>query len=611
VSERALIDVLGELERRLGIEESLEALASLFQLTPFERSLALLCAGVEMDAELAAWCEGRSGAPSPTFGLALAELPGAHWSALSPARPLRRWDLVLVETGATLTRSRLQLDERVLHFAAGVAYMDARLEGLVRPHIASDSLTPGHRQLADRAASWLAAERSAGRWSALVLSGQVGQSKWDVAAAAAGAAGWTLHVLGLDALPEDRRELGRLRRLWERESILGSAALLVDCEQGELSEPRRRAALVAFADGLQAPLLLAAEDPPGLLPQALRIEVPPARPPERRGIWAAELAPREAELNGRLDAVVAQFALDPADIRATARELLASGDGGPLGDRLWDACRVRSRPRLDDLAQRVETSASWSDLILPEPQLAALRQVAAQVRRRSTVYEDWGFARRSRRGLGISALFAGQSGTGKTLAAEVLANELELDLYRVDLSSVVSKYIGETEKNLRRVFDAADCGGAVLLFDEADALFGKRTEVSDSHDRFANIEISYLLQRMEAYEGLAILTTNMRSALDDAFLRRLRFVIEFPFPDAAQRAEIWRRVFPPEAPTEGIDERRLATMDIAGGNIRNVALGAAFLAADAGVPVGMQEVTSAAVTEYAKLDRSFTLEALA
>jgi SpoVK/Ycf46/Vps4 family AAA+-type ATPase len=189
------------------------------------------------------------------------------------------------------------------------------------------------------------------------------------------------------------------------------------------------------------------------------------------------------------------------------------------------------------------------------------------------------------------------------MAAEVIARELRLDLYRIDLSAVVSKYIGETEKNLRRVFDAAERGGAVLLFDEADALFGKRTEVQDSHDRFANIEVSYLLQRMEAYSGLAILTTNMRAALDDAFARRLRFVVEFPFPDAPQRAEIWRRVFPSSVPLGELDFDALARMDIAGGNIRNVALGAAFLAADLSEPVGSAHLAAAARTEYAKLDR--------
>jgi SpoVK/Ycf46/Vps4 family AAA+-type ATPase len=203
----------------------------------------------------------------------------------------------------------------------------------------------------------------------------------------------------------------------------------------------------------------------------------------------------------------------------------------------------------------------------------------------------------------VSALFEGVSGTGKTMAAEVLARELELDLYRIDLSQVVSKYIGETEKNLRRVFDAAETGGTILLFDEADALFGKRTEVKDSHDRYANIEVSYLLQRMEAYRGLAILTTNQRDALDQAFARRIRFVVSFPFPDRAERAEIWRRVFPAETPLVGVDHDALAVLSLAGGSIRNIALSAAFLAADEAEPVTMRHLARAAARECTKLER--------
>ncbi|HEU0015942.1 MAG TPA: ATP-binding protein, partial [Longimicrobium sp.] len=243
------------------------------------------------------------------------------------------------------------------------------------------------------------------------------------------------------------------------------------------------------------------------------------------------------------------------------------------------------------------------DLVLPEAQTRTLRQIVAQARHRARVYGQWGFGRAGERGLGISALFSGPSGTGKTLAAEVIAGALALDLYRIDLSQVVSKYVGETEKNLRRVFDAAEAGGAVLLFDEADALFGKRSEVKDAHDRYANIEVSYLLQRMESYGGLAILTTNLKDALDPAFLRRLRFVVGFPFPDAAQRERIWRRAFPAAAPTEGVDPSRLATLAVSGGNIRNIALGAAFLAADEDAPVRMDHLLRAARAEMAKLEK--------
>jgi SpoVK/Ycf46/Vps4 family AAA+-type ATPase len=340
---------------------------------------------------------------------------------------------------------------------------------------------------------------------------------------------------------------------------------------------------------------------------AIRLYVHRPDSAEQRSLWRHSLGPMAQELNGWVEALVAQFDLSPTSIRAASAEVLGTRVGdGRQETALWEACRVQARPRLDDLAQRIEPAAGWGDLVLPGSQRQMLRDIAAQVRQRTRVYELWGFAARSSRGLGISALFAGDSGTGKTMAAEVLADELQLDLYRIDLSSVVSKYIGETERNLRRVFDAAEEGGAILLFDEADALFGKRSEVKDSHDRYANIEVSYLLQRMEAYRGLAILTTNMRSALDNAFLRRIRFAVQFPFPDVVQRAEIWRRIFPPDTPLEGLDVEKLARLNVAGGNIRNIALNAAFLAADAEEPVRMTHLMRAARGEYAKLEKPLT-----
>jgi SpoVK/Ycf46/Vps4 family AAA+-type ATPase len=229
--------------------------------------------------------------------------------------------------------------------------------------------------------------------------------------------------------------------------------------------------------------------------------------------------------------------------------------------------------------------------------------MATQLRQRAKVYQEWGFAGKGSRGLGISALFHGESGTGKTMAAEVLANQFRLDLYRIDLSAVVSKYIGETEKNLERIFTAAETGGVILLFDEADALFGKRTEVQDSRDRHANVEVSYLLQRMEAYQGLAILTTNLKNALDSAFLRRIRFLVAFPFPEASSRSEIWQRIFPPQTPTQGLDYEKLAQLKVAGGNIRNIAMNAAFTAADTDEPVMMKHILQAAQREYLKLKR--------
>ncbi|HXO43192.1 MAG TPA: ATP-binding protein, partial [Thermoanaerobaculia bacterium] len=342
-------------------------------------------------------------------------------------------------------------------------------------------------------------------------------------------------------------------------------------------------------------------------------EVRPPAAAEQRDLWQAALA--EAGLApSHLDPLVAQFRLGPAGIRAAcaaARSRLDTGAGGDALGLVWEACRALARPRLDDLARRSEAGAAWEDLVLPEEQLALLRRIASQVRQRFRVYETWGFAARGDRGLGVSALFTGASGTGKTTAAEVLGCELALDLYRVDLAAVVSKFIGETEKNLARIFAAAEEGGAVLLFDEADALFGKRSEVRDSHDRFANIEVSYLLQRLEAYRGLTILTTNFKENLDPAFLRRIGTVVDFPFPDRAQRGAIWRRIFPPQTPTAGLDCDRLARLTVNGGHIRNMALHAAFMAADAGEPVGMHHLHAAARHELAKLGRSAGEEPIA
>jgi hypothetical protein len=361
------------------------------------------------------------------------------------------------------------------------------------------------------------------------------------------------------------------------------------------------------------------------------LDVKKPRPHEQRNIWLKAVGAAAVHVKRDIDSLVAQFNLSACSIREISAAALgtiqedkvgkqkgdSSGGASPgevsenpgitfwsdFGAALWRACRSHARPNPGGLAHAIKPRADWDDLVLPQEQKDMLRHIELHVRQRNKVYESWGFAEKCARGLGISALFAGSSGTGKTMAAEVLAKKLELDLYRIDLSQVVSKYIGETEKNLARVFDAAEEGGAILLFDEADALFGKRSVVRDSHDRYANIEISYLLQRMEDYRGLAILTTNMKDALDAAFLRRIRFIVQFPFPDALERASIWERVFPVETPTATLDFRKLAQLNIAGGNIRNIAMNAAFVAAHEDVPVTMGHILQAIRVEYIKMDK--------
>jgi hypothetical protein len=336
--------------------------------------------------------------------------------------------------------------------------------------------------------------------------------------------------------------------------------LLLDCDELDSADKVRENGAARLIEDIQGVLIVTSRKRRRLTHRrpVLTLEVHKPAASEQRELWRDYLGPVGKYVNGYVETLVSQFNLNAPTIQAASAEVLGRlswGDTKPspddIGAMLWDTCRSQAQPRMDDLAQRIEPAAGWEDLILPDSQLEVLRDVASQVRQRFKVYETWGFGSKGKRGLGISALFAGLSGTGKTMAAEVLASELRLDLYRIDLSAVVSKYIGETEKNLRQVFDSAEEGGAILLFDEADALFGQRSEVQDSHDRYANIEVSYLLQRMEAYRGLAILTTNMKEDLDSAFLRRIRFIVQFPFPDPAQRLEIWRRVFPTNTPTGG------------------------------------------------------------
>jgi hypothetical protein len=431
-----------------------------------------------------------------------------------------------------------------------------------------------------------------------VLAGPDGGAKRAIAAGLAEYHGLELRGVDGAALPAGVRERERLARICERDAALGGFALIADFD-AEL-EPAERRALLHWLDEVNVATIVATRERVHFTRRAVRYaDVERPVPDEQRALWRHALGDRVATVNGQLDRVVSHFALDAESIARIGKSL--PGDAS-CADELWQSARFDARASLDALADRLPQRAGWDRLVLPPQQMDALHEIVAHVRQRACVYERWGFARDGR-GLGVSALFAGPSGTGKTLAAEVLANELGLDAYRIDLSQVVSKYIGETEKNLRRVFDAAEAGGAVLVFDEADALFGKRTEVRDSHDRYANIEVSYLLQRMESYRGLALLTSNFKSAIDEAFLRRLRFVVEFPFPDAAQRASIWQSMFPPEMPRSELALERLAQLNVPGGNIRNIALHAAFVAADGDTPLTMAHLLRAARTEYAKLGR--------
>ncbi|MFI0408204.1 ATP-binding protein [Actinomadura sp. 3N508] len=545
-----------------------------FRLSPFERDLLLWCAGAELDGRFS----------PPTAGTALAALDAGHWDALAPGAPLRHWRLIDIAPGPGLIDRPLRIDERILYHLLGVTCVDTWLDGVLR--IEPDAAGTVTQAQAEVAAGIAAALAGAVPRQVVLLDGADAETRERVAAHVASALGRVPAVISADRLPAPGPESVAVARLVEREvALLGALPFLAVSE----ASPAAR----SFVADLGCPVLVGVPPAaPAEFRGAVRWTVPSPGAADRRELW--RLLGQEDEA---AQAAVS-FRFEVGEIEAIAQAVNGQG--------LHRTCRLHARSALGGLAERIEPRAGWDDLVLPGLELETLHDVARQVRNRARVYEEWGMAGPSHHGLGVTALFTGESGTGKSLAAEVLAADLDLDLYRIDLAAVVSKYIGETEKNLKRVFDIADAGGAVLLFDEADALFGRRSEVRDSHDRYANVEISYLLQRMDAYRGLAVLTTNLKNALDRAFLRRLRFVVHFPFPDAAARERIWRLMFPPKVPCDGLDWPRLARLQVPGGHIRTIALGAAFRAAAEETPVTMAHVLAAARREYAKLEKPLT-----
>jgi SpoVK/Ycf46/Vps4 family AAA+-type ATPase len=596
-----------EIRALMSSPPALDVVADRFNLTDFEKDVLLLSAAIELDSRFAALCALLNGDTKKnyvTFSLCLAALPDAHWSALLPVSSLRRWHMIELNASSGLTSSPLRIDERILHYIAGLSYVDERLQDRLEPLDTLDRLPPSQSSVARDLSNALQATLRTGDIPVFQITGSDAGARKAIVWQACTALGLQPFLCrGLDLPRESDR--GVVSRLLEREARLQRLVLVIDVESRE--GPEIRTTVIPFVDRFPAPLIIFSREPVHVgSRRTAQFEVTKPTADEQHYFWERALGPLYADVNGELDAIVSQFSLGVREIQNIARETLDTASDFNVTEKLWQAALRQTRPRLDDLAQRIHPNACWDDLVLPATQKEILFEIAAHVRHRHRVYNQWGFASRSSRGLGVCVLFEGASGTGKTMAAEVLAKELKLDLYRIDLSSVVSKYIGETEKNLKRVFDAAEDNGAILLFDEADALFGKRSEVKDSHDRYANVEISYLLQRMEAHRGLAILTTNIKDAVDTAFLRRIRFVIHFPFPDASMRAAIWSRVFPSETPTDALDVEKLARLGVSGGNIRNIAMNAAFRAADAQEPVRMTHLFLAARTEYLKIEKPLT-----
>ena len=595
--------------REQGEPAAIDCLSALFGLAPFDEDVLLVALAPRLEASFQAlygYAQDRLALAHPTPQLALDLLaPDTDARArarerLAPTAPLRLFSLItLGETGLHAV-APLSIDERLAAYLLGEDSPDPRAQVYLRA-IASSPCPRRHEPAID---TLVAALTDAARPAVLII-GPRRCGRRAAAAALAARFGVGLIELDLRSLPVEAEARQATLSLVAREAHLSGLAVVIDAGSpvGAGGEELRRPApeiVDAIWAGLNVFVIILAEDrlPVAATIPSVRLSALDAA--DRAEAWRRALGSGDDVADWAIEAVAEQFVLGPAEIVA-----IAATSPGTDADTLWAACRESTGRGVGTLAQRIEPHYTWDDIILSGDVRGDLEALVAQVRYRKDVYRRWGFARRLPRGRGVTALFSGPSGVGKTMAAEVVARELALDLYNIDLSGVVSKYIGETEKNLRRVFDAAEGAGAVLFFDEADALFGKRTEVKDSHDRYANIEVSYLLQRMEAYTGLAILATNMKSHLDTAFMRRLRFIIDIPFPDYSLRKAIWRSAFPAEAPTDGLDFDALAALEIAGGNITVIAVNAAFLAAAEGAPIRMTHVSGAARAEFRKLDKQF------
>ncbi len=626
-------------------------LAALYGLSPWDVDALLVALAPELDLRyerLYAYLQDDVTRRRPTVSLVLDLLCGdaadrlrrrAH---LSPHGPLVCAGLVHVvpdpnQLRPPLLAHCLKVDEQAVAFLLGEPGPDARLAGFCTLH---DPAPAGRGPVLDPAVRaalcGLAKGRGSGEPLLVYLHGPDHNS-----AAAAAACACASHVpllaADLDAASPADADLATLVPILFREARLRGAVLYV-AGMDRLWAEGRAATLTVFRAGLadhDGVVLLAGEAAwngtgyAGPAPHLVSLKVPPFE--RRRDCWRDALnGAGGAVAEGELDALADRFRLLPDQVeravlearnrarwRASAESGQSASGKSDAGDSvdadepkpgaadLFAAARAASGEMLAQLARRVEPVYGWDDMVLPLDSLAQLRELWQRVAHRHTVLGRWGFGRKLAHGKGVTALFSGPSGTGKTMAAQVMAGALELDLFRIDLSAVVSKYIGETEKNLSRVFADAEAGNSILFFDEADALFGKRSEVKDAHDRYANIEIGYLLQRMEEHEGVTILATNLRKNMDEAFVRRLAFSIAFPFPEEPDRLRIWKQVWPHDTPrAESLDLEFMARrFRLTGGNIKNVALAAAFLAADEGAPVGMEHVVRATRREFQKMGK--------
>jgi len=626
-----------------GIPLSLARLAQLFGLSRLEEQCLIICLAPELEhkyEKLYAYLQDDVTRRKPSVDLilnllceSLPEKLGAR-AVLEPGAALLRAKLLQVTDSAAegqlpLLSRTLRLDDRIVNFLLGQAQIDVRLEPFARmahPCAAVDDTIVAEEfyQRTDAfVRSYFQEPQSAGRNVVLYLYGPANSDKRLVVEAICRNYALPLLVADIEAMKASPLLFEQTAGLLAREAALQSAVLCLENTDYLIAEPEKhqvemKLLLDAAKTFSRLTFMFGARhwQPQGFLPDCLFL--PLATPLPDLSVckrhWEESLAACDG-LVGDVDSAAFagkfRFGLSQIQSALEAAKNLARWrspeDGRITVSDLSAACRSQSSPKLGALARKIEPKYTWNEIVLPDDNLAQLKELCEQARYRHLVYGEWGFDRKLSLGKGLNALFSGPPGTGKTMAVEVIAHELQLDLYRIDLSQVVSKYIGETEKNLHQIFLEAQTGHTILFFDEADALFGKRAEIRNAHDRYANIEVGYLLQKMEEYEGVAILATNLRQYIDEAFLRRMHFIVEFPFPDQEYRRRIWQVAFPREAPlAEDVDFDLLAReIKLPGGSIKNIALAAAFYAASNGRVIAMTHLLRAAGREHQKLGRTW------
>ncbi len=612
-------------------------LLELFGLSEIERQILLICLAPELDLKyerLYAYLQDDVTKKRPTLDLVMRLLCPTLEArldvrqALEPGSALLEWELLNLHDDPGVRRPSLparylKIDDRIARYLLGGDQIDGRLLELVDPQVGK-RMAAIPEDIQQRLSLWASGwERTWNNVAPVILfHGRYGSGRHAAVLYFANAIAKPTLMLSMAELHNSGLRPDQAVHLAEREALLSGGLvsweqvddLLQSDRESELSR-EREAFIRSLADSQTPTVLLAnkAWEPGRDLHGRpfLRLEFPAASYAARKAAWSAELNGSNNFTDEELSALAGRFQLNPGQIRdavGRATTLMWSRDPTLPALQASDidaASRVQSQHRLGLMARKLEPHYAWDDIVLPRQQLATLHLVCTTVRQRPTVYGDWGFDRKLSTGKGMIALFSGVSGTGKTMAAEIIANELGLDIYKINLSAVVSKYIGETEKNLERIFSEAQDTDAILFFDEADALFGKRSEVKDAHDRYANIETAYLLQRTEEYNGLVILASNIKKNMDEAFVRRIQFMVDFPFPEEPERLEIWRRTFPAQAPrAEDIDLPFLARkLKITGGNIRNIILISAFLAAEEHTPISMRHLVRGASYEYQKIGK--------